>query len=179
METNYRSRTLQVIKEAFTRAGHPELVGMVQVEWSNKMYRCAGWALWQPPVSRGTIKLSIKHAESLDFSVFQDTILHECGHILAWYKHGTRIKGHGQEWKAACRLCGLNNPKARYNQEDKETFKVWSEHRRKNLKTREIMFCSCPGKEYKLHPNKAKQNGWYCKTCKTILQKTGKVIQFY
>ena len=33
----------------------------------------------------------------------EDTVRHEIAHVVAWARHGTRIRAHGREWLSARR----------------------------------------------------------------------------
>lgn len=173
----------QIIDEAFSRAGFPELSKNVELKYSNKMYAARGLARCIPIRLSSVISpqyeitLSNKHVlADKDGEAIRSTILHECGHVLAWHRFGVNIPGHGREWRDSARKCGLHNPTRCYS--DGVGMKVYRENKRKNAKRRLVFSCLCGDEQYKLTQKQAKYR-LMCRKCKQVLQNTGKVLVVY
>lgn len=56
------------------------------------------------------VRYNMELAERNIEDFLNDTVIHECAHVIAFIKYG-RIKPHGYEWRSVCSMLGLKNPK--------------------------------------------------------------------
>jgi len=108
-----RHQITDLIKMVCKTAGMPEMAQEIEVEWSNRMTRCAGKAYLQ----RKLIKLSNPIWALAGDKVNEDTVVHETCHILVYWEWANRARGrmrsagspprpHGSEWQQLMRKCG-------------------------------------------------------------------------
>ena len=84
------------IKKACWDNGMSDL--KINYTFNKRMTKCLGQAIYK----HKTIELSVPLWPRM--SDKRHVVIHEACHIIAFAKHGTRIKGHGIEWKQ----CMLN-----------------------------------------------------------------------
>ena len=83
------------------------LASHIRVGWSNRFTRKFAEAGYGTNPLRAHIRISGLLWVAATESQRYETILHECSHIFAWHLHGTDIKPHGAEWRAAMANCGV------------------------------------------------------------------------
>lgn len=103
--------TMQQIREwidfTLQQNGVSYLSNMIRVRWNKrfvKKFADAGYG-GNPP--RGIIRIGTRIWERASETERRETIIHETCHIVAFHLHGTEIKPHGTEWKAAMAKCGV------------------------------------------------------------------------
>lgn len=95
----------------------------------------------------------------------RETVIHEVCHIVAFqiaWEQGRKIRGHGPEWKALMRRCGI---------EPSRTHSI--DNAGLSNRRRIELDCNCPGKTIKVTPYIAGRMAagatYACKTCNTTL----------
>ena len=149
----------------------PEFEKDIRVEWSNRLTRCVGKAIFRPANKTGTIKLSSKLWSSMSNKDQDDTILHECAHLIADYLYGIEVinteghAGHGVTWKIIARRIGAKP--TRYIESHKADFHLY-----RRRVARYNVLCKC-GAKHALSKNmitRMRKTRYICKRCGSFLK---------
>lgn len=90
------------IKEACMYNDQKWMPTFISFNFSNKLFVSFGIAKYP-----NTIEISKVIWNKASEKQKRNTVMHEACHIIAWFKYGTNIKGHGKEWKECMMRCNL------------------------------------------------------------------------
>ena len=74
-----------------------------RVEFSARLRRALGLCYPQ----RNLIRLNPVLLKSSNRELLHETLAHEAAHLVVYWRHGNRIRPHGQQWQDLMRLAGL------------------------------------------------------------------------
>jgi predicted SprT family Zn-dependent metalloprotease len=83
--------------------GAPGLPERSRVEFSSRLRRSLGLCYPQ----RDLIRLNPVLLKSGNREMLDETLVHEAAHLVVYWRHGRRVRPHGQQWQALMHLAGL------------------------------------------------------------------------
>jgi len=98
-----RNSINSIIKHTCDMNGVPWLASLINFRFNNKLTSTWGKAHGDKKLIELSTLMWLARPEER-----YDTVVHEVCHIIVWYKHGSRVKHHGKEWRECMRHAKVN-----------------------------------------------------------------------